>query len=100
MVLLARDGACPAPVSLTVWNATGDGAVGLLAGAAGGSFVKPGPPCQGAVLGIGRPVAMRLLHADSGGRVEVAVPAGVALCGASVQVVDLGNCTVSLALPL
>lgn len=100
VVHLALEGACPDPIGLTIWNATSGGAVGLLAGATGGSFVKAAPPCQGVLLDIGRPTAMRLFHADAQGRVQLLLPSNFGLCGASAQAVDLATCTVSGALTL
>jgi Tol biopolymer transport system component len=99
VVHLAAAGSCPGPLNVTVWNATRGGAVALLAGPAG-SFIKASPPCQGVVLDIGRPTAMRLFYADAQGRVQLLLPSTFALCGFSAQAVDLATCTVSGALTL
>lgn len=100
VVHLALEGVCPDPIGLTIWNATSGGAIGLLAGATGGTFVKAAPPCQGVMLDIGRPTAMRQFHADAQGRVQLLLPSNFALCGASAQAVDLATCTVSGVLTL
>lgn len=92
---LTRSGFCPGNVSITVTGATPGGWVALVYGPNAGSFIKPGPPCQGLKLGIGAPALRRQVVADSSGRVGFVTGPSAAVCGTSLQVVDVTSCAPS-----
>jgi len=92
---LSRSGFCPGNVSITVTGATPGGWVALVYGPNAGSFIKPGPPCQGLKLSIGAPALRRQVVADAAGRVGFVTGPSSAVCGTSLQVVDVTSCVPS-----
>ncbi len=88
---LAKSGSCPGQVALTITNLTPNGRAAVLRGPAG-TFVKPGGPCQGLVLGIGAPVVQSMPRADANGAAVLPFTAPSGLCGLTFQAVDVTDC--------
>jgi hypothetical protein len=90
-------GACPGLNTATVTGATPGGSVAIGISAVAGSFVIPsGFLCAGTVLGLGgTPSLAAVLSADGSGTATLSGSVPAALCGYSVQAVDLTSCTTS-----
>ena len=88
---LAVAGACPGTVRLTVSGATVCGDVEFACGAAG-AFLKMNAPCEGTLLGITPPALTAMRTADGSGVAILVMNVSVALCGLSVQALDLTSC--------
>jgi len=88
---LSATGSCPGLMTLTITDATAGRNVAIVYGAAG-NFVKSSSPCQGLVLGLASPTLGAILAANSSGVVNISFNAPAALCGKSVQAVDLTTC--------
>ncbi len=88
---LTKSGTCPGLVQLSVTDATPNGAVAMLYGP-GGSFTQTGSPCTGLTIAIGMPTLGGILTADASGAATVSFNAPAALCGVTVQGVDLATC--------
>jgi len=88
---LAKSGSCPGPVALTITNLTPSGRAAVLRGPAG-TFVKPGGPCAGIVLGLSVPVVQVMPLADANGAVVLPFTASSGFCGLSIQAVDVTSC--------
>ncbi len=91
---LARSGSCPGAITLTVTGATPLNPVAMVHGPAG-AFVKPTPPCQGLVLQIAPPALGALVTTDGAGACQLPFNAPPAVCGRSVQAVDIVSCKAS-----
>lgn len=91
---LTKTGFCPGPIEFTITNSTPGSSVALVHGVAG-SFVKPGMPCQGAMLAISAPQLFRFRQAGPAGRVHFMMSVGAAHCGLTLQAVDVTTCRVS-----
>jgi len=90
---LGKSGTCPGAISLSLANCTPNGAVAMLAGAAGNSTQSnPNKPCLGLNLSLQQPALIIVLHANAAGTAGVSFNASPALCGRSIQGVDLGTC--------
>jgi hypothetical protein len=89
-------GSCPA-IQIDIEGATPSGQVALLYAFGQGSFVVPGGPCIGTVLGLDSSVSLAImLQADAAGTIawNANVPAGA--CGnVFLQALDLGSCATS-----
>lgn len=91
---LSLSGSCPGASTASVTGATPGGRVAIALSAGTGSFVIPGGPCGGTVLGLAAtPSLIAILTANGGGSVSISgnLPAG--LCGRYLQAVDLATCT-------
>ncbi len=88
---LAKSGACPGAVGLTISGATANGSVAILHGPAG-TFVQPTPPCQGLTLGVNPPTLGTVVSADGFGTAALNFNAPPGVCGRSVQAVDVTTC--------
>jgi hypothetical protein len=96
---LAKAGACPGAITLSVSGATPGGLVAMLYGPAG-SWTKPNPPCAGLTLQLFPPTIGALLFADGTGGAALSFTAPVGVCGVTVQAVDVPACAATNALTL
>lgn len=90
-------GACPGVNTATVTGATPSGSVAIGFSATAGSFTIPGGfVCGGTVLGLGgTPTLAAVVSANASGTASLAGNVPAALCGFSVQAVDLTTCATS-----
>lgn len=89
---LAKTGACPGAITLTVSGATPGGQLAVLRGPAG-TFVKPTPPCAGLTLAISPPSLAAMVNANGTGGATLNFTAPGGACGLTVQIVDVASCT-------
>ncbi|MGB0954307.1 MAG: hypothetical protein ACPG31_13905, partial [Planctomycetota bacterium] len=88
---LVIQGTCPGPMQLSLTGATPGGSVALAYGPLG-TFTIPSGPCIGTVLDLGTPTLAGIFTADAAGALSFSFTAPAALCGLSVQGVDLTTC--------
>jgi len=96
---LAKSGACPGSVSLSITGASPNGLVGILYGPAG-TFTKSGPPCAGLSVDIASPTLGALIPADGAGNAALNFRAPPGACGRSVQGVDIASCSATNTITL
>jgi hypothetical protein len=89
--LLTKFGTCPGAIRLTFTNATPNGSVAVLYGAAG-TFVKPTNPCMGLTLNIASPTLAGVIPMNAVGTGSLSFNAPAGACGRTVQGVDLATC--------
>lgn len=91
---LTITGPCPGAKALSVVDATPNGPLAIAHGSAG-SFVIPGGACAGLELGIAAPTLAGVFNASPTGTLNLNFNANAAMCGRTVQVVDLTMCLAS-----
>lgn len=96
---LSKTGNCPGPMSLTVNNSTPNRNVALVYGPSG-NFVKSTPPCVGLVMSISQPILGAYVLANAAGTAILSFYAPSAVCGLTVQAVDIQNCAATNAIVL
>jgi len=101
VLTLAMTGGCPGSVTLTVSNATANGGIAMLYGAAG-SFTQNSPnrPCQGLTVAINVPTLGGTITANGSGTASLSFNTPPAACGLTVQAVDLSSCTATNTITL
>jgi len=97
--VLMKSGTCPGPMNLTVTGATPGRPVAIFYGFPG-NFTNPNPPCAGLVLDLtgppgATPVLATIQIANGAGVVSINFGAPPAICGRTVQAVDVFTCTKS-----
>lgn len=93
-LVLAITGSCPGPMTVSVTGATASGSIAIAYGNAG-SFIIPGGGCAGVNLAISSPTLAGFFTADASGNLTLSPTVPAALCGLTVQVVDMSSCTAS-----
>lgn len=96
---LTITGACPGPVTIDVAGMTPAGSVAMAYGPAG-VFVIPSGPCAGTVIDIGVPTLAGFFVADASGAISISTTLPGAVCGLTVQAVDMTTCAVSNTITL
>jgi hypothetical protein len=96
---LAAQGSCPGPMTVTATNCTPNAPVAFLYGNPG-SYTNPNGICAGVTLGIASPTLAAVRNASGSGTVSVAYNFPAALCGRTVQIVDVATCTTSNTITL
>ncbi|MHC4838357.1 MAG: hypothetical protein ACYTF3_09280 [Planctomycetota bacterium] len=91
---LALNGPCPGPSTVVLDFATPFAPVAFAYGAPG-SFTIGSGSCAGTTIAIGSPTLAGIFGADAAGSLSLAVTLPPALCGLTLQAVDLTACTVS-----
>lgn len=94
---LELSGACPGRITASVGRATPGGNVGVLYAFGEGSFVLPGGPCAGTMLGLNATVRLAgVVVADGAGNGSLDGNVPAAACGrAFVQAIDAMTCLTS-----
>lgn len=92
--VLSLSAACPGPVTLNLDDSAPFAIIGLAFGPAG-SFTIAGGSCPGTLLDIGSPTLAGIFSADATGSLSFGVTLPPALCGLTLQAVDLTGCLVS-----
>lgn len=88
---LTATGTCPGTVSLVITGASPDRSVAIVYGRAG-TYVKPGSPCAGMVLGISRINLAGTFVTDAVGTAVWTSSVPPILCGLTFQGVDVFTC--------
>ncbi|MHC4824168.1 MAG: hypothetical protein ACYTEP_09135 [Planctomycetota bacterium] len=88
---LSVSGTCPGVMTISGSGLTASGPVAVVYGPSG-SFAIPGGSCAGLVLDISAPTLAAVVAADASGDVSVAPNIPGALCGSTLQMVDLTAC--------
>jgi len=96
---LSMTGTCPGVMNISVTGATAAGSVALAYGNAG-SFTLPSGSCAGLVLDIANPTLAAFFTADSAGSVAISPNIPGAVCGLTLQAVDMATCSKSNAVIL
>lgn len=89
---LAKQGSCPGSMSISVTGATANAPVAILYGQSG-SYTRPNGLCAGTTISISNPTLATVLNTNGQGAASLSFNAPPALCGRTVQGVDLANCT-------
>lgn len=102
--VLTKSGVCPGPMTLTVTGATPLKKVAFFYGFPG-SFTNPNPPCVGLVMNIvglpgTTPTLIAVQTANIAGVATLSGNVPAALCGRTVQAVDVASCTTSNTITL
>ena len=92
---LSVDGACPGAADITGSGFTPGGSVAVLTGSGPGSDAMPGGPCAGGVTDMTGLRYITTLRADGGGSLAARPSISGALCGDSVQFLDVTTCSLS-----
>jgi hypothetical protein len=88
---LTKQGNCPGPMSLRVTGATANAPIAILYGQAG-SYTRPNGLCAGTTIGISNPSLAVVINTNGQGAAGLNFNAPPALCGRTVQGVDLAAC--------
>lgn len=88
---MSHVGLCPGDGELAIARATPAGVVAILQGIAG-SYVKPGGPCAGVIVGISNPAIWAIVPMNGVGSGSIRFYALPGLCGRTFQAVDLTTC--------
>jgi len=92
---LTLAGTCPGPVTVQIDGATPSASVALVFGQEVGFSSVPMGACEGVLLNLEAPALLNVLSLDGAGSTTLDTNAPPGACGASLQAVDLGCCTVS-----
>lgn len=92
--VLAVTGTCPGVVNISGSGLTAGGPVAVVRGPSG-SFTVPSGSCAGLVLDIAAPILVGVVPADASGDVNVSPSLPGAVCGSTLQMIDLTTCTAS-----
>lgn len=96
---LAAQGSCPGPMTLTLDAATPHGGVAFAIGAAG-SFTLTSSICVGTILDLANPQLGPVIRASWLGTIVRSYPTTPAMCGLTVQALDVLTCKTSNAVVL
>lgn len=88
---LAISGTCPGVMTISASGLTAGGPVAVVQGPAG-VFVVPGGSCAGVTLDIAVPTLVAVVNADGSGDINGSPTIPAALCGATMQMLDLTAC--------
>jgi hypothetical protein len=88
-------GTCPGPVDVFASNLTPGGQVALLTGRGPGADVIPAGPCAGRNSDLGGITFRGLFSADANGELLLTPTLSGAVCGASVQMLDVATCSLT-----
>ncbi len=98
---LLVSGNCPGPMDARIAGVTPNGSFAAVTGAPGGSTRVPaGRPCAGTVLDVGNATPRVVTQASAQGTARLTPNVPQALCGQSVQILDLTTCTTSPAVSI
>jgi len=98
--VLALTGSCPGPVALDLTAATPEGSAVIVAGQGPGVSIVPVGVCTGTELGVESAQLVRGFVTDGTGGQTLDFDAPSALCGVSIQALDLSSCLVSNVLAI
>ncbi len=90
-LVLTFTGTCPGAMTMSVTGATPSGTLAIAYGPAG-SFTIPSTGCAGVVLDISSPTLAGFFNADTSGNLNLSPSIPGAVCGLTVQVVDMTSC--------
>lgn len=91
---LAVSGTCPGIMTISASGLTAGGPVAVVRGPSG-AFVIPGGSCAGVTLDISVPTLVAIVNADAAGDINVSPNIPAALCGETMQMLDLSACAVT-----
>jgi hypothetical protein len=91
---LSAQGSCPGLMTLTLNDATPEGSVAFALGAAG-SFTLTSSVCAGTILNLANPQLGAVISASWLGTIERTFPTTPAMCGRTVQALDIQTCKTS-----
>ncbi len=92
---LTLDGNCPGQIQLEVRGATPTDNIGLVRGAAEGTFLIPGGVCAGTAFGVIAPRLQLILATGPDGNATRTANVPEVLCGRPLQIYDNNDCSTS-----